>query len=363
MQKFIFIFYLSIIYFSSIESKKKKKKSKRISNCEKIIKHYSKKAYNYQEFCYNNTQNLNFKYNENIYKKDLLNNNNESNILKICKKDLLRWYKRIQKKSFDIENPKTFNEKIQWMKLYDNTPLKTQLADKYLSREWIKQKIGEQYLVPILGVWNSFDEINFDLLPEKFVLKTNHGCHYNIIVENKSLFDIKKAKIQFNKWMKINFGFQYGFEFHYMNIKPKIIAEEFLESNDKGGIYDYRVYCFNGKAKNIGFFSNSRANWKIAFYDLEWNKLNFYYNYKLDDKNIPKPKNLRLMIELSEKIAIYFAFVRIDYYILNNGTLKIGEITFTPTSGTAKWVPRKQDLIFGNMINLPPKKPFPIYLN
>jgi hypothetical protein len=135
--------------------------------------------------------------------------------------------------------------------------------------------------------------------------------------------------------MKNNFVFQYGFELHYMNIKPKIIAEECLENNDNEGIFDYRVYCFNGKAKNIGFFSNSRVDWKIAFYDLEWNKLNNYYNYILDDKNITKPKYLKLMIELSEKIAKDFSFVRVDFYILNNDTLKIGEITFTPTSGTS----------------------------
>ena len=364
MKKNILIFYISIIiFFSSIESRKKKKKSKIISNCEKIIKYYSKKLYYNQEFCYNNSQKHNSKCNENLYNKDLIKKNNEFKIFKICKKDLLMWYKRITKKSFDIEKPKTLNEKIQWMKLYDNTPLKTLLADKYLSREWIKQRIGEKYLIPLLGVWDSFDKINFDLLPKKFVLKANHGCHYNIIVENKNLFNIKKAKIKFKRWMKTNFAFEYGFQFHYINIKPKIIAEEYLEMNDKGGIYDYRVYCFNGKAKYIGFFSNSRGNWKIAFYDLEWNKLNFYYNYILDNKNISKPKNLKLMIELSEKIAIDFAFVRIDYYILNNGTLKIGEITFTPTSGTAKWFPSKQDLIFGNMIILPSKKPFPIYFN
>ncbi len=200
-------------------------------------------------------------------------------------------------------------------------------------------------------------------MPEKFILKANHGCSYNIIVENKTSLNITNAEIKFNRWMKKNFAFEFGFELHYMNIKPKIIAEEYLESNDQGGIYDYRVYCFNGKAKNIGYFSNTRSIWKIAFYDLEWNKLNFYFNYILEDKNIKKPKYLKLMIELSEKIAKDFAFVRVDYYILNNDTLKIGEITFTPTSGTAIWYPPEQDLIFGNMINLPSKKPIPYYFN
>ena len=200
-------------------------------------------------------------------------------------------------------------------------------------------------------------------MPEKFVLKANHGCSYNIIFENKTSLNITNAEIKFNRWMKKNFAFEFGFELYYMNIKPKIIAEEYLESNDQGGIYDYRVYCFNSKAKNIGYFSNTRSIWKIAFYDLEWNKLNFYYNYILDDKYIKKPKYLKLMIELSEKIAKDFAFVRVDYYILNNDTLKIGEITFTPTSGNAKWFPREQDLIFGNMINLPSKKPIPNYFN
>ena len=351
-----------IIFFSSIECEKKSNKINNISNCEKIIKYYSKKTYYNKGCCYNNIQNPNSKCKEKLYNEDLSKKNNEIIILKICKNDLLKWYKNKMGNSFDIENPRTLNEKIQWMKIYDNTPLKTQLADKYLSREWIKERIGEKYLIPIIGVWNTFDEINFALLPNKFVLKANHASGFNIIVENKSLFNIENAKIKFNRWMKYNFAFR-SFELHYMNIKPKIIAEQYLESNDKGGIYDYRVYCFNGKAKNIGFFSNTRSNWKMAFYDLEWNKLNFYYNYDLDEKNITKPKDLKLMIELSEKLAKDFAFVRIDYYILNNGTIKIGEITFTPTSGTAKWVPKEQDLIFGNMLNLPSKKEIPIYLN
>ena len=150
--------------------------------------------------------------------------------------ELKDWYKRRTKKELDLENPKTFNEKIQWLKLYDSTPIKTKLADKYLVREWVKEKIGEEYLVPLLGVWDKFDDIDFDKLPDKFVLKCNHGCGWNLIVTDKSKIDKVEAKKKFDKWMNTNFAFCNGLELHYKNIQPKIIAEEYLENNG-GDLY------------------------------------------------------------------------------------------------------------------------------
>ena len=125
---------------------------------------------------------------------------------------LKKWYKKRTGRELNLENPQTFNEKIQWLKLYDNSPLKTKLADKYLVRDWIKQEIGEEYLIPLLGVWNSFDEIDFDKLPEQFVLKANHGCAWNIIVKDKSKFDKAKAKKKFDKWMRRNYAYKAGLE-------------------------------------------------------------------------------------------------------------------------------------------------------
>ena len=243
---------------------------------------------------------------------------------------------------FDLENPKSFNEKIQWLKLYDNSNLKTELSDKYLVRNFIKNKIGEKYLVKLLGVWDSFDDINFDLLPEKFVLKANHGSGYNIIVNNKSNLNISEARKKINEWMKINYASR-GYEFQYLNIKRKIIAEEYLENNNND-LYDYKIFCFDGKAKFIGFYSERNINVKLAFYDLNWTKLNFTY-YEEDEKIIPKPKNFEELIQISEILSQGFAHVRVDFYILNDGNVKFSEITFSDNNGMGRWKPIEQDLI------------------
>ena len=272
--------------------------------------------------------------------------------------ELKLWYKRVTKEDLDLDNPQTFNEKIQWSKLYDSTPLKTRLSDKYLVREWVEKKIGAQYLIPLLGVWDKFDEIDFDKLPDQFVLKANHGCGWNIIVKDKLKFDIEDARSKFSEWMKTNFAFKWGLELQYLNIPPKIIAEEYLE-NGNNDLYDYKVFCFNGKAESIMFLSERKTGLKMAFYDLNWNKLPFTYSFPRNEENIPKPKNLDLLIELAETLAEGFAHVRVDFYILNDGSIKFGEMTFTSAGGTCKWNPPEQNRIYGDLIKLPPKSPIP----
>lgn len=272
--------------------------------------------------------------------------------------ELCEWFKRVTRDTLDLDNPKTFNEKIQWMKLYDSTPLKTQLADKYLVREWVKEKIGEEYLIPLLGVWDTFDEIDFDQLPDSFVLKANHGCGWNIIVKDKSIFDVEEAKRRFDLWMSTNFAFRAGFELHYMNIKPRIIAEEYLE-NGNNDLYDYKVFCFGGVAYSVMFLSERKTGLKMAFYDREWNKLPFVYSHPKNEDVVPKPQKIEQMIELAEKLSKGFAHVRVDFYVLNDGSIKFGEMTFTSASGNCKWDPPEQNLIYGNLINLPEKSPIP----
>lgn len=273
-------------------------------------------------------------------------------------KELALWFKEKTGKELDLENPKTYNEKIQWMKLYDVTPLKTKLADKYASREWVAKRIGSEYLVPLLGVWNSFDEIDFESLPDRFVLKANHGCGWNIIVKDKKSFDIQDAKKKFEKWMNTNFAFVYGLELQYMNIRPKIIAEAYLE-NGNDDLYDYKVFCFNGKAESIMFLSERKNGLKMAFFDLNWNRIPVSYTFPRNEEEIPKPQNLELLIELAEKLSKGFPHVRVDFYIMNDGSIKFGEMTFSSASGTCKWAPPEQDVIYGNMINLPSKKKIP----
>ena len=159
--------------------------------------------------------------------------------------------------------------------------------------------------------------------------------------------------------MNTNYAFYSGFEFLYMNIKPKIIAEKYLE-NFNGEIYVYKVFCFNGKAESIMFLNDRQTHLKMSFYDLNWNKLNYVYSYPLNNDIFPKPKNLNLLIELAEKLAADFPHVRVDFYILNDGTIKFGEMTFSSYSGTCIWNPPEQDRIFGDLIKLPKKKLYPI---
>ncbi len=262
------------------------------------------------------------------------------------------WYVERTGNTLNLNNPQTFNEKIQWMKLYDSTPIKTRLADKYLVRDWVKERIGEEYLIPLLGVWDNFDDINFDELPNDFVLKCNHGCGYNIIVKDKSKLNIKNARKKINNWMNEDFAYKYGLELHYSPIQRKIIAEKYIE-NGEGDLYDYKFWCFDGKVQYIQFLSERNTNGlKMAFYDTDWNKQDFAYTYPLDEKTMEKPDNLSEMIYLAENLSNGFNHVRVDFYRLNDGKIYFGEMTFTSCSGVSKWQPKNMDLVMGNLIAL-----------
>lgn len=269
--------------------------------------------------------------------------------------ELKDWYKLQTGEILNLENPKTFNEKIQWIKLYDSTPLKTRLADKYLVRDWVKKQVGEKYLIPLFGVWNKFDDINFDKLPDKFVLKANHGCGWNIIVKNKGKFDKAATKKKLDRWLNTNYAFESGLELYYKDIPPKIIAEEFLENEDKD-LYDYKIWCFNGKPEFIFLLAERQIKSKIAVYDLNWNLLPFSCSFPQYDKSVSKPDNLSEMLNVAKMLCKDFAYTRVDLYRLDNGSLKFGEMTFTTASGLCTWNPSEYDLVLGEMIILPETK-------
>lgn len=279
--------------------------------------------------------------------KGELNNIRRDFEYKLCKymeadkySDYLKdWYFRVTGETLNLDNPLTYNEKIQWIKLNASTPLKTRLADKYLVRDWVKEKIGEKYLIPLLGVWDSFDDINFDELPGQFALKCNHGCAYNIIVKNKNDLNLDDARKKINNWMNEDFAYKFGLELHYSNIKRKIIAEKYIE-NFGGDLYDYKFWCFNGKAEYIQFLSERNlSGLKMAFYDRNWVKQDFVYSYPKNEQDIEKPSNLDEMIRLAEKLSQGFNHVRVDFYRLEDGTIYFGEMTFTSASGACKFEP------------------------
>lgn len=272
--------------------------------------------------------------------------------------ELKIWYERVMRKPLNLEEPETFNEKIQWLKLYDSTPIKTRLADKYLVREWIKKKIGEQYLVPLLGVWNCFDDIDFDTLPQQFVLKANHASGWNIIVRDKSSLNLNDAKEKFDTWMNKNFAFVWGLELHYMNIPPKIIAEQYIADLD-GDIYDYRFFCFNGVPQYVWVdVGSGTRHHKRNIYDLNWTIQNYKVNYPNIVPSPQKPDTFEEMVQCAKVLCEGFAFVRVDFYSVKNHVY-FGEMTFTPQSGTGKWDDEEQNKHYGELIKLPEKSPIP----
>lgn len=272
--------------------------------------------------------------------------------------ELKLWYQRITGQVLDLEQPQTFNEKIQWLKLYDSTPLKTRLADKYLVRDWVKEKIGEEHLIPLLGVWDSFDKIDFDKLPNQFVLKANHASGWNIIVKDKKTFDKVVARKKFSEWMNKRFAFAWGLELHYMNIPPKIIAEQYMADLD-GDIFDYRFFCFNGTPRYVWVdIGSGTKHHKRNIYDINWNLQAYQVNYPPILPEPEKPETFEEMVALASTLCRDFAFVRVDFYSIKD-KVYFGEMTFTPQSGTGKWGSEEQNRIYGDLIQLPPKSPIP----
>jgi len=256
-------------------------------------------------------------------------------------------------KRLNLKNPTTFNEKLQWLKLYDRKPEYTKYVDKYEVRSYISQTIGEEYLIPLLGIYYSVDEIDFDKLPNQFVLKCTHGSHSNIICTNKNTLNKEEVKSQLRKWMKKNW-FWFGREWPYKNVKPRIICEKYMEDESGTGLIDYKFMCFNGKAKCIFICSNrnSVTGTNIDIYDMNWEPIPCEREKnRRSNSIINKPVNFSLMVELAEILAKDIPFVRVDFYEVR-GKLYFGEITFFPASGFERFVPDSYDELLGSWLSL-----------
>jgi hypothetical protein len=270
--------------------------------------------------------------------------------------ELIRWFQINTGEVLDLDKPRTFNEKQQWLKLYDSTPIKTELTDKYLVRAWIKKMIGEEYLIPMLGVWTCFDDIDFNKLPEKFVLKCVHGSGMNIIVRDKDELNRKEAKKKIDFWMKTSYGIGPMQEWHYRDIPHRVIAEEYME-NIEGDLYDYKVYCFNGQPAFIQVITGRAEGGHTAFYTLDWEEAGFTATIFTPLTRKPEqPKQLKRMIELAKKLSKEFCFVRVDFYLMGDNKIYFGEMTFTPASGAIVWIPNGTNERLGDMIRLPQSK-------
>ena len=258
-------------------------------------------------------------------------------------------------KKLNLKTPQTFNEKLQWLKLYNRKPEMTMMADKYAVREYIKNTIGEEYLIPLINVWDRVEEIDFDSLPEQFVLKCTHNSGLGMcICKDKSILDIKKVKKALKKGMREKY-FYTGREWCYKNIKPRIIAEEYMEESN-GELCDYKFLCFNGQVRSCFTCTDrfSGEGLKVTFFDNEWNRLPFERHYKQDKNKIDKPVNFEKMKELATKLSSELLFVRVDFYEVN-GKIYFGELTFFPGSGMEEFSPEEWDYTLGSWIKLPQK--------
>lgn len=257
--------------------------------------------------------------------------------------------------NINLINPQTIQDKLAWLNIYETNPLKVQCADKVLVHDYVKEVLGEDICIPILKVYDNTRQINWDELPNRFVLKCNHGSGMNIIVKDKSKLDKGAAISKLNKWMTDDFSMRNGFEAHYHDIKHKIFAEEYKE-NKSDGLFDYKFWCFNGEPKfytiNDG---NGHGRW-MKFYDMNQNVLPFKRADFTGEPNIkvPQPINFEQMIESAKKLASNFAFVRVDFYEVN-GQIFLGELTFTPGAFFFKYVNPADNLKIGNLLTLPSK--------
>lgn len=255
------------------------------------------------------------------------------------------------KKFINFKNPQTYNEKLNWLKIYDRNPLYTKLVDKYEVKEYVANLIGKEYIIPTLGVWDHFDEINFEELPEQFVLKCTHDSEGLVVVKDKANLNKKYAKEKIENALKYNF-YYIGREWPYKNIKPKIIAEQYMEDKIDKELKDYKFFCFNGEPKAM-FIASERniGQTKFDYFDLDFNHLDIVQHYPNSAETIKKPINFNKMIELSKKLSKNLKHARIDFYEVD-GKIYFGEITFFHFSGFMPFEPSKWDEKFGEWLSL-----------
>lgn len=251
----------------------------------------------------------------------------------------------------NLKNPQTYNEKLQWLKLHDKHPEYTRMVDKYEAKEYVKEILGEEYIIPTLGVWERFEDIDFDKLPNQFVLKCTHDSGGLVICPDKSKLDINKARKKINKSLKKNYFLEHR-EYPYKDVKPRIIAEKFMVDESGTELKDYKFFCFNGKCKMLFIATDRPYDTRFDFYDTEFNHLPFMQGHPLATKEIKKPRGFEEMVRLSEVLSKDIPHVRVDFYDIN-GKIYFGELTFFHFSGNVPFEPDEWDYKVGEWLELP----------
>ena len=256
-------------------------------------------------------------------------------------------------KELDLENPKTFNEKLQWLKIYNRRPEYPQMVDKYGAKQYVSGIIGDEYIIPTIGVWDRAEEIDFDSLPNQFVLKCTHDSGGLVICKDKSKLDIKRARKVLNHALKTKF-YRSGREWVYEDVTPRIIGEKYMEDQATGELRDYKFFCFNGKVDCVMVcYDRGSGETKCYFFDKSWNLL----RHNIRGKNapegftMPKPSNMDEMFDIAAKLSSGLPFARIDLYSVEGKTY-FGEITFFPANGFDPLLLNETELHWGSMIDL-----------
>lgn len=253
----------------------------------------------------------------------------------------------------DLDNPKTFNEKLQWLKLNNHNPLYTRLVDKALVKEDVAGIIGEEYIIPTLNVWDRFEDIDFDALPRQFVLKCTHDSGGLVICKDKQTLDRARAKKKIKRSLATNY-YYLGYEWPYKDVKPRIIAEPYMEDAATGEMRDYKFYLFNGTPRFLMIGTDrdvTTGNVNINFYDLDFNQLSFKWGNEHSSKPLARPKQFELMKQLASRLAGDIPFVRVDFYEVN-GKVYFGEMTFFPAGGWTPFTPSEWDSRLGSWLDL-----------
>ena len=260
-------------------------------------------------------------------------------------------YKYNTGKTLDLNNVQTYNEKLQWLKLYDRNPLYTDLVDKYKVRKYVSDIIGEEHLIPLLGVWDNPSEIDFDALPDQFVLKCNHDSGGIVICKNKSELDIQKAIAFLKKQLKRNFFYR-AREWPYKNIERKIIAEKYMVDESGYELKDYKFFCFDGVCKFAFIATDRGVDTRFDFFDRDFNHIPVKNGHENSDKEIKRPIAWEEMIHLAEMLSRGIPQVRVDLYDIF-GHVYFGEMTFFHFGGKKPFQPEEWDYKFGSYIKLP----------
>lgn len=269
------------------------------------------------------------------------------------RKYLEKIFKAVMGYSLDLDNPKTFNEKIQWLKLNDRKPEYTMMVDKFKVRDYVAEKIGNEYLIPLLGVWDDPNQINFEKLPNQFVLKCNHNSGLGMcICKDKTKLNFNEARANLRNGLNQDY-YLTGREWPYKNVPRKIIAEMYMKDAKNIDLIDYKFYCFHGIPLYCQVICNRSSNETIDFYDMDWVHQDFTglgYPHKPHSlTSIKRPASFALMKSAAEKLANNISFVRVDFYEVD-GQMYFGEMTFYPASGFGSFEPELWNQKFGELI-------------